>query len=69
MNDMNLVMAINAATRILAARVLSMIGLLMVFGLACWAMIVGTILSLVLVGGFALLVFLPVLWQDHRNGE
>jgi len=59
---------LNAATRILAARVLAMICLFMVFGLFCWAMWVETPLACIVAGGFAVLVFLPVLWGG-RNKE
>jgi hypothetical protein len=50
---------LNAATRILAARVLTMLCLLMVFGLFCWAMWMQTALAGYMAGGFAILVFLP----------
>jgi hypothetical protein len=64
-----LVRIIQAATRIVAARVLSVISLLMIFGLTCWAMVVQTILSSCIAGGFAVLVFLPVLYGERRRGE
>lgn len=60
---------IQAATRIVAARVLSVIGLFMVFGLTCWAMIVQTILASAIAGGFAILVFLPILIGERRKGD
>jgi len=52
---------LNAATKILAARVLTMVCLFMVFGLFCWAMYVQTTVSCIVAGGFAAFVFLPVL--------
>lgn len=58
---------LNAATRILAARVLTMICLFMVFGLFCWAMWIQTPIACVVAGGFALLVFLPVLWNGRKQ--
>ena len=62
---------LNAATRILAARVLTMICLFMVFGLFCWAMWIETPVACVVAGGFALFVFLPVLWggRKQENGN
>ncbi len=58
---------LNAATRILAARVLAMLCLFMVFGLFCWAMWVQTPLACLVAGGFAVLVFLPVLWGGRKQ--
>lgn len=58
---------LNAATRILAARVLTMICLFMVFGLFCWAMWIQTPIACVVAGGFALLVFLPVLMGGRKQ--
>jgi hypothetical protein len=58
---------LNAATRILAARVLTMICLFMVFGLFCWAMWIQTPIACVVAGGFALLVFLPVLVGGRKQ--
>ena len=58
---------LNAATRILAARVLTMLCLLMVFGLFCWAMWMQTALAGYMAGGFAILVFLPVLAGGRKK--
>jgi hypothetical protein len=60
---------LNAATRILAARVRTMVCLLMTFGLFCWAMWMQSTLACVVAGGFAVIVFLPVLMSDSRKGE
>jgi len=69
MTDFDILTVLNAASRILAARVLTMVCLLMIFGLACWAMIVQTVLASVIAGGFAVLIFLPVLFRDGYKGE
>jgi hypothetical protein len=69
MNDMSLITAINMAIRLLAARMLSVVSLLMVFGLACWAMYVQTPPSLIVAGGFAILIFLPILHKDGKQGD
>jgi hypothetical protein len=64
-----LLAALDAAIRILAARLLSMICLGMTFGLFAWAMYVQSNTSCVIAGGFALLVFLPVLIRDTGKLE
>jgi hypothetical protein len=69
MNDFNIMAVLNAAIRILAARLLTMLCLVMVFGLSCWAMVLQTTLASAIAAGFAVLVFLPVLHQDGRKGE
>jgi ABC-type proline/glycine betaine transport system permease subunit len=64
------VMAVlNAATRILAARVLTMVCLFMTFGLFCWAMWMQTITACSVAGGFAIFVFLPVLFDGRRREQ
>lgn len=59
----------NAASRILAARVLSVVSLLMVFGLSVAATCLQTWPSMFVAAGFAILVFLPVLLRDARSKE
>lgn len=65
----DLLQVLNAATHIVASRILSMVCLLMVFGLFCWSMYMQTTLACAVAGGFALFVFLPVLWGDRRKGD
>jgi len=65
--DGQLMAVLDAATRILAARVLSMISLAMTFGLFCWAMYLQAQLPCLIAGGFAVLVFLPVLMGERRK--
>ncbi len=54
---------------VLAARVLTLLTLLMTFGLFCWAMYLGTIYAGVLAGGFGVIIFLPVLTGERRKKE
>jgi hypothetical protein len=68
MNQTDLLNVMYAATRIVASRVLTMLSLAMVFGLFCWAMYLGNQISLWTAGVFAVLVFLPILVADKRNG-
>ena len=65
--DGQLMAVLDAATKIVAARVLSMLGLVMTFGLFCWAMWMQTIVACVVSGGFAVLVFLPTLIGERRG--
>jgi hypothetical protein len=67
-NNIELLNVMYAATRIVASRVLTVLSLVMVFGLFCWAMYLGTTVSLWTAGVFAVLVFLPILVADKRNG-
>jgi len=66
--QLDLLNVMHAATRIVAARVLSMICLGMCFGLFCWAMFLGTPLAVGTAAGFGIIVFLPVLAADRRKG-
>jgi hypothetical protein len=65
--DGQLLAVLDTATRIVAARVLSMLCLLMTFALFCWAMWMQTTLSCVVSGGFAVIVFLPTLIGERRG--
>jgi hypothetical protein len=65
--DASLMAAMSLATRLVAARVLSVISLLMAFALAGWAMILQTILSASIAAGFAILVYLPALLGERRK--
>lgn len=61
-----LIAAIEVGIRILAGRVLSLIALGMAFGLFCWAMSLGTILSFIGAGAFGV-IFLLVLFAERRT--
>ena len=54
---------LDAGLRILAARVLAFVALLMVFGLFCWAIYLQTWVAFAIAGTFGITIFLPVLWQ------
>ena len=69
METFDLLPVLNAATRIVAARVLSVLCLLMTFGLFCWAMYLQSQMGAGIAGGFAIFVFLPVLAADRKKGE
>ena len=63
----SLMAAAEIAMRIAAARVLSICALVMTFGLACWAMWMQSVMAAVISGGFAVLVFLPVLIGERKK--
>ena len=65
--DGQLLAVMDAVTKIVAARVLSMLALMMTFGLFCWAMWMQSTLACVVSGGFAVLVFLPTLIGERRG--
>lgn len=67
--DGQLLAVLDAATKIVAARVLSMLCLLMTFGLFCWAMWMQTVLACAISGGFAVIVFLPTLIGERRGDK
>lgn len=67
MDELNLIAVMHAATKILAARVLTMVSLVMVFGLFCWSMYLQTNLALGTAAGFGILVFLPCLAADRKK--
>lgn len=63
MNNVDMLAAVlDAGTRILAARILAFIALLMVFGLFCAAIWYQTWVAFAVAGTFGLTIFLPVLW-------
>ena len=53
---------LDAGLRILAARVLAFVALLMVFGLFCAAIWYQTWVAFAVAGTFGVTIFLPVLW-------
>lgn len=60
---------LDAGTRILAARILSFIALLMVFGLFCWAIYLQTWVGFTVAATFGVTIFLPVLWAAKPPKE
>ena len=61
-----LVRAIDVGLTLLTHRVLTILALLMAFGLFCSAMALGGWLHLAIAGAFGVIIFLPVLWRDQR---
>jgi hypothetical protein len=58
--------AIDVGLTVLTHRILTLVALLMVFGLFCVAMNQGTWVHLSIAGAFGLIIFLPVLYCDRR---
>ena len=70
MENADLLAAIlDAGTRILAARVLAFVALLMVFGLFCWAIYLQTWVGFTVASTFGVTIFLPVLWAAKKPQE
>jgi len=61
-NAQLLAAVLDAGTRILAARILAFVALLMVFGLFCAAVWYQTWQAYAVAGTFGITIFLPVLW-------
>lgn len=60
---------LDAGTRILAARVLAFLALLMVFALFCWAIYLQTWVGFAVAATFGVTIFLPVLWAAKPPRE
>jgi hypothetical protein len=58
--------AIDIGLTVLTHRLLTILALLMTFGLFCWAMALGNWVHLAISGAFGMCVFLPVLAVDRR---
>jgi len=56
-----LAQAVQVGLKVLAARLMALVGLCMTFGLFTWAMYLGSWTALATAGAFAVVVFLPVL--------
>ena len=65
--DATIIAVIRMALNTLADRVLTIIALLMTFGLSCWAMYAPTQERLYIAAGFAILVFLPSVIKEKRR--
>ena len=76
--DATVIALVRTALSVVNQRLLTIMGLWMVFGLALWAMYVPTLERIYIAGGFALLVYLPSVFketsyegrkrQEHENG-
>lgn len=61
-----LVEAVDVGLTILTHRVLTILALLMTFGLFCWAMQMGDNIHFAMAGAFGAIIFLPTLVADRR---
>jgi hypothetical protein len=57
--------AVDMALNVLQRRILTLVALLMTFGLFCWSMALGTWLHLAISGAFGVVIFLPILIKDR----
>lgn len=58
---------LDLALRILTGRLMVLLALCMTFGLFCWAMWMGTLLSLIVATVFGIFGYLPVLFKEHSR--
>lgn len=65
--DATILAVIRMALSALTDRILTILSLLMTFGLSCWAMYVPTQERLYIAAGFAILVFLPAVIKEKRR--
>jgi hypothetical protein len=65
----NVVAAIEVAYKVLSRRLLTLLGLLMTFGLFVWAMMAATWLHFAIAGAFGIVIFLPILWGGRQGDE
>lgn len=69
MTEATAIVVLRLALRALSERILSMMALLMTFGLACWAMYDPNWQRDGIAAFFAVAVFLPCVWRDRRKDE
>ena len=67
--DATVLALVRTAFTVITARLLTVMGLWMTFGLAAWAMYVPTMERLCVAGGFAVLVFIPSLTKETRGSK
>ena len=67
--DATVIALVRTALAVVTARLLTLMGLWMTFGLAAWAMYAPTMERLYVAGGFALLVFIPSLTKEARGSK
>jgi len=60
---------IRLAVAVLADRVMTLLSLAMGFGLYCWAAWDPIIERISVAIGFSILVFLPILFKERKNGQ
>ena len=66
--DATVIALVRTALAVVMARILTVLGLVMTFALACWAMYAPTIERLYVAGGFAVLVYIPSVLRETRSG-
>ena len=65
--DASVIALVRTALSVVTARLLTLMGLWMTFGLAAWAMYAPSMERLYIAGGFAVLVFIPSLIKETRG--
>ena len=65
--DVSVIALVRMALAVVTARLLTLMGLWMTFGLAAWAMYAPSMERLFIAGGFAVLVFIPSLTKETRG--
>lgn len=69
MKLIDLLQGVNVALHVIQARLLTLVTLVMAFGLAAWAMWLQTVLAAIIALGWGLVIFLPVLFHDRGGGD
>jgi len=67
-NLSELAIGVSVGLSVLKQRVLTMLALVMTFGLFCWSMALGQWIHFAIAGAFGLSIFLPVLWHEKPAG-
>jgi hypothetical protein len=67
--NFELAQAVHIGLTILSHRVLTLLALLMTFGLFSWAMMQGTVLHFAMAAAFGVCIFLPILFGNIRKPE
>ena len=59
----------NVALRLLQARLVLILALLLTAGLFAWAMLIQSVLGAIIATVWGLIIFLPVLWRTGHGGH
>jgi hypothetical protein len=65
----DLALAVDTALSVLNHRLLTLLALLMTFGLFCWSMYQGTWIHFAIAGAFGVAIFLPILLGEKSRPE
>lgn len=68
MKTSDLAQVLGVVLTIVTHRLHTLLALLMVFGLFCWAMVVGAWIHFAIAAAFGIVIFLPVLLYDKTSG-